>query len=165
MESDTRTFAIVRRGIEENQKPTRERSQPSRPLAAPEDTASGRSVLVVDDNLYYLPLIRTLLEWDGYDVRTAADAEAALQVLKTFRPRLILMDIELPGMNGLELTRLLKASPKTHGITIVAFTGWDTPEVEQNALSAGCDGYIAKPIDTPVLLRRVAAYLAAPVNT
>jgi CheY-like chemotaxis protein len=159
MEGNAITFPIVRRSVEEN--PDGARTHPSRSLEAPKDSAPGDSILVVDDNLDYLPLIRTVLECEGYRVRTASDAQEALEILSLFYPRLILMDIELPGMNGLELTRRLKGSPNTRDITIVAFTGWDTPEVEQRALKAGCEGYIAKPIDTPILLRLVAEYLAA----
>jgi CheY-like chemotaxis protein len=155
MEPNGIVFPIVRLSSEE--KP----DHPSRLLGTAEDTAARDSILVVDDNLDYLPLIRDVLEWEGYDARAASHPEEALEILKTFHPRLILMDIELPGMNGLDLAGRLKADPNTSDITIVAFTGWDTPEVERRALNAGCEGYIAKPIDTPVLLRLVQEYLAA----
>ena len=124
----------------------------------------GESILVVDDDLKYLKLIRALLQSEGYDVRTAADAEEALGVLEAFRPRLILMDVQLPGMNGLELTRRLKANTQTHEMTVVACTGWSMPEAEQNALDAGCDGYIAKPVDPRTLIRLVADYLQRAVR-
>ena len=89
-----------------------------------------------------------LLLGEGYDVRTAGDAEEALAVLATFRPRLILMDLQLPGMDGLELTRRLKADPATRDIVIVALTAYAMKGDEERARAAGCDGYVTKPIDT-----------------
>jgi CheY-like chemotaxis protein len=118
---------------------------------------AGESILIVDDNLRYLTLVRTLLQAEGYGVRTAVDAEEALEVLKAFHPCLILMDIQLPGMDGLELTRMLKANTDTREMTVVAFSGSAIPKTD--ALDAGCEGYIAKPIDTRILIRLVAEYL------
>ena len=118
---------------------------------------AGESILIVDDNLRYLMLLRALLQAEGYGVRTAVDAEEALEVLQAFHPRLILMDIQLPGMDGLELTRMLKANTDTREMTVVAFSG--SAITEQNALDSGCEGYITKPIDTHELLRLVAKYL------
>jgi two-component system cell cycle response regulator DivK len=82
----------------------------------------GESILVVDDNPANLKLARVLLASEGYEVRTAGDAEEALEVLTAFSPRLILMDLQLPGMDGLALTRQLKKDPKTRDIVIVALT-------------------------------------------
>jgi|SRR6266481_6105034 len=118
---------------------------------------AGESILIVDDNLRYLTLVRALLTAEGYGVRTAVDAEEALEVLKAFHPRLILMDIQLPGMDGLALTRMLKTNTDTRDMTVVAFSG--SAITEQNALDSGCEGYIAKPIDTHELLRLVAKHL------
>ena len=118
---------------------------------------AGESILIVDDNLRYLTLVRTLLQAEGYGVRTAVDAEEALEVLKAFHPCLILMDIQLPGMDGLELTRMLKANTDTREMTVVAFSGSGIPKTD--ALDAGCEGYIAKPIETRILIRLVAEYL------
>jgi two-component system cell cycle response regulator DivK len=123
------------------------------------------SVLVVDDNLENLTLTRALLQREGYGVRTAIDAEDALELLRTFRPRLILMDIQLPGINGLELTRRLKANTQTREMIIVAFTGCAGQEAEQNALEAGCDGFIAKPIGARALISLVVKYLHQGVKT
>jgi CheY-like chemotaxis protein len=120
---------------------------------------AGEAILVVDDEPTYLRLMRALLHVDGYEVRTAADAEQALEVLKTFRPQLTLMDIQLPRMNGLDLTRRLKANPATSELTIVAFSGWASPDAEQEAFDAGCDGYIAKPVAPDILKQLVAKYL------
>lgn len=110
---------------------------------------AAEPVLLVDDQPMNLELARELLEMDGYDVRTASDADEALGILAGgFRPRLILMDIQLPGMDGLELTRRLRADPAWRGIAIIALTAYAMVGDEQRALAAGCDGYIAKPINT-----------------
>ncbi len=117
---------------------------------------AGDPILIVDDNTANLKLARVLLSSEGFEVRTAGDAESALAVLREFRPKLILMDIQLPGMDGLELTRQLKADPATSGVVIVALTSYAMKGDEEKALAAGCDGYIAKPIDTrrlPLLLK------------
>ena len=117
-------------------------------------------ILVVDDHPANLKLCQIMLSVDGYEVHTAADAEEALAVLGAVRPRLILMDLQLPGLDGLELTRRLKADPATREIVIVALTAYAMHGDEQKALDAGCDGYITKPIDTRVLATTVARYLA-----
>jgi CheY-like chemotaxis protein len=108
---------------------------------------SADSILVVDDNAANLKLARLLLQGEGYDVTTATNAEEALVLLATFRPKLILMDLQLPDMDGLELTRRLKANPETSGIRILALTAYAMKGDEERARAAGCDGYIAKPID------------------
>jgi CheY-like chemotaxis protein len=116
----------------------------------------GEPMLVVDDNEQNLKLVRVLLRSEGYEVRTAVDAEEALRVLDGFMPRLILMDLQLPGMDGLELTRRLKADPARRHITVIAVTAYAMKRDEVAALSAGCDGYVSKPIDVttlPALLR------------
>jgi CheY-like chemotaxis protein len=105
-------------------------------------------VLVVDDSPDNLVLTQFLLESEGFDVRTAEDAEQALEALKTYRPQLILMDVQLPGMDGLELTRQLRADPTWRDVVIVALTAYAMKGDEENCLAAGCDGYITKPVDT-----------------
>jgi CheY-like chemotaxis protein len=119
----------------------------------------GEIVLIVDDNPQNLKLAKLLLITEGYDARVAVDAEQALTLLEEFTPRLILMDIQLPGMDGLELTRRLKAAPETRGIVIVALTAYAMKGDEDKARAAGCDGYIAKPIDVRTLPQAVADYL------
>lgn len=120
---------------------------------------AGEPVLIVDDNPVNLKLIRVLMAGEGYEVRTATDAEEAMAVLKTFYPRLILMDIQLPGMDGLELTRRLKAEPTTKDVLILALTAYAMKGDEQKAIEAGCDGYIQKPIDTRTLPGILKGYL------
>jgi CheY-like chemotaxis protein len=120
---------------------------------------AGESILIVDDHPVNLKVVRLLFTVEGYDVRTAADAAEALRLLQTFRPRLILMDLQLPGMDGLELTRRLKADPATRDVVVLAVTSCAMRGDEQKALQAGCDGYLTKPIDTRTLPHVVATYL------
>lgn len=122
---------------------------------------AGPPILIVDDNPVNLKLARVTLAVEGYDVRTAADAEEALALLAAFHPRLILMDLQLPGMDGLTLTRRLKDDDATRGIVVLALTAYAMKGDEQKALDAGCDGYITKPIDTRRLPALVARHLAA----
>jgi CheY-like chemotaxis protein len=116
-------------------------------------------ILVVDDKPENLKLARVLLQLEGYVVKTAPDAEEAMAVLQTFLPRLILMDIQLPGMDGLQLTRNLRGDPAMRGIVILAVTAYAMKGDEQKALEAGCDGYVTKPIDTRALPGVIASHL------
>jgi CheY-like chemotaxis protein len=122
---------------------------------------AGERILVVEDNDANLRLVTFLLSSKGYDVRGAADAQQALLMLETFRPRIILMDLQLPGTDGYALTRRLKADPSSRDILIIALTAFAMRGDEQKALAAGCDGYITKPIDTRALPSRIAEYLAS----
>ena len=122
---------------------------------------AGERILIVDDNPVNLKLMRVLLAGEGYTVRTAADAEEALAVLREFVPRLILMDIQLPGMDGLALTRKLKADPATSDTIILGLTAYAMKGDAERVLGAGCDGYVAKPIDTRTFPALVARYLAS----
>jgi DNA-binding response OmpR family regulator len=108
----------------------------------------NKSILVVDDDPMNQQLVRALLAEQGYDLRSARSAPEALRVLTAFTPELILMDIQMPGMSGLELTRQLRTNPEMKSANIVALTAYGRKEDEQNCLNAGCDGYIEKPIDT-----------------
>src|SRR5438128_1124048 len=116
-------------------------------------------ILVVDDNPTNLKLASELLEFDGYTVLKAADAERALLMVRESPPDLILMDIALPGMDGLTLTRQLKADDTTRRIPIIALTAFAMVGDAEKALAAGCDSYIAKPIDTRRLSTQVAETL------
>jgi CheY-like chemotaxis protein len=120
---------------------------------------AGETILIVDDNPLNLKLARVVLSLERFDVRTATDAEEALLLLKDVHPHLILMDIQLPGLDGLELTRRLKKDPATRDIIIVAITAYAMKGDEERALSAGCDGYVPKPINTQTLPATVASYL------
>jgi CheY-like chemotaxis protein len=119
-----------------------------------------QSILIVDDNTQNLKLARVVLANEGFDVHTASNAEDALQLLRTVTPRLILMDIQLPGMDGLELTRRLKADPATRAVRVIALTAYAMKGDDEKAFAAGCDGYITKPIDVERLPVVVRSYLA-----
>jgi CheY-like chemotaxis protein len=128
-------------------------------ILLPEANVSGEPILIVDDNAINLKLVRVLLTGEGYEVRTAEDATEAIAVLSEFQPRLILMDIQLPGVDGLELSRRLKSDPATSSIIIVALTAYAMKGDEDRALAVGCDGYLAKPIDTRTFPGQIAAWL------
>lgn len=119
------------------------------------------SVLIVDDNPDNLTLTEIILETEGYQLRSAEDAESALKALENFHPNLILMDVQLPGMDGLELTRILRSDDRFSGIKVVALTAYAMKGDAEAALAAGCDGYITKPIDTRTFADTVRMYLSA----
>jgi CheY-like chemotaxis protein len=116
-------------------------------------------ILVVDDNPTNLKLVSDLLKFEGYNVLKAVDAEEAQVVLALTLPDLILMDIALPGMDGLTLTRKLKADARTRLVRIVALTAFAMKGDEQKAVDAGCNGYVTKPIDTRKFPAQVAGFL------
>jgi len=121
----------------------------------------NESILIVDDNIDNLELTQILLESEGFEVRLAEDAETALNALQTYRPQLILMDIQLPGTDGLELTRRLRQDPALQDVIILALSAYAMKGDEDNARAAGCDGYITKPINTRTFAGAVRAYLEA----
>jgi CheY-like chemotaxis protein len=125
---------------------------------------ASEPILVIDDNAQNLKLAKVILATEGYEVRTAVDAEDALKVLESFTPRLILMDLQLPRMDGFQLTRQLKADPKSRRIIILALTAYAMKGDDEKAFAAGCDGYMSKPIDTEALSRVVAQHLARTAN-
>jgi CheY-like chemotaxis protein len=122
---------------------------------------AGEPILIVDDNPTNLKLVSFLLVKRGYQVRSAIGAQEALEALKDFHPVLILMDMQMPGMDGFELTRRLKADPATRDITIIALTAYAMKGDEQRVREAGCDGYLAKPIDTRALPQAVESWISA----
>jgi len=117
--------------------------------------------LIVDDNEVNRKLLGYVLEAGGFEVRMAGNADEALRVLATARPRVVLMDIQLPGTSGLELTRRLKADPALRDIVIIAVTSYAMTGDEQKALAAGCDGYLSKPIDVTTFVLDVRDMIAA----
>lgn len=123
------------------------------------ETMSTARILVIDDNPTNLKLVADVLECEGYEIFRAVDAEEAERIMEHCWPELVLVDIALPGMDGLTLTRKLKAEEKTKDLVIVALTAFAMRGDEQKARDAGCDGYITKPIDTRSLPELVAGYL------
>ena len=121
-----------------------------------------RHILLVDDNATNLKLVSSVLENAGFAVSQAADAEQAQTLLQGNIPDLILMDIALPGMSGLALTRVLKSDARFKCVPIVALTASAMKGDDSKAFDAGCDGYISKPIDTRKLAQQVLAFLEAP---
>ena len=116
-------------------------------------------ILVVDDNPVNLKLVCEVLSFDGFGVLQAKDAEEAQVSIARQVPDLILMDIALPGIDGLELTRMLKREPITASVVIIALTAFAMKGDDEKAKEAGCDGYLTKPIDTRKLSAQVRDWL------
>jgi two-component system cell cycle response regulator DivK len=119
-------------------------------------------ILIVEDNPDNMTLTVLLLESEGHTAIRAVDAEAGLTLAHAQLPDLILMDIQLPGMDGLQATALLKADPATRAIPVIALTALAMLGDEERIRAAGCDGYICKPIRIHEFLAAIAARLATP---
>lgn len=117
------------------------------------------TILVIEDNADNMFLTAMLLNGAGHTVLSAVDAEAGLAMARDRQPQLILMDIQLPGMDGLEATAVLKADPVTRLIPVIAITALAMKGDEARIRAAGCDGYIAKPMGVQDFLTTVAAHL------
>ena len=120
---------------------------------------AGERILVIEDNPLNLELVRALLEKLGYVVIDSGTAEEGIERAKREQPQLILMDINLPGTDGLTATTLLKAEPTTRHIPVVALTAHAMKGDDERVQTAGCDGYMTKPIDTRSFPALVARYL------
>jgi two-component system cell cycle response regulator DivK len=118
------------------------------------------TVLVVEDNAANMKLAKFLLESVGHTVISGTDAETGLTMARDRQPNLILMDIQLPGMDGLEATALLKADDATRSIPVIALTALAMKGDEERIRAAGCDGYIAKPLAYREFLATISAHLA-----
>ena len=116
-------------------------------------------ILIVDDNDAGQLLVSVVLELAGFEVSTAGSSEEVMERLHERPPDLILMDVQLPGQDGLSLTRQIKANPATAEISIVALSAFAMPGDRDRALAAGCIGYITKPIDTRTLAEEVREFL------
>jgi CheY-like chemotaxis protein len=121
--------------------------------------ATPPKILLVEDNPFNQELATDLLEASGFEVISAQTGEAGIKLAREARPDLILMDLSLPGMDGIEATKALKADPQTSGIPIVAVTAHAMKGDEQKALAAGCEGYITKPIDTRMFPDQVTQHV------
>lgn len=122
----------------------------------------GKTILVVEDNPQNRELVSDLLTLAGVRVITAPDAETALDIAAREVVDLILMDVSLPRMDGLEATRQLKLTPATARLPIIALTAHAMKGDRERILAAGCDGYVTKPIDTRGFTAQVAQYFAPP---
>ena len=121
----------------------------------------ANKVLIVEDNPVNLELATVLLEQVGFEVIVAGTAEEGIVLAHTETPDVIVMDISLPGMDGLEATRILKADPETRDIPVLAATSHAMKGDEEKTLAAGCDGYVSKPLDTRTFAETVAGLLRA----
>jgi two-component system cell cycle response regulator DivK len=119
----------------------------------------AETVLLVDDDPVCLKAVAAMLRREGYKVHLSSSAEQALTALNTIRPDLMLVDLQLPGINGLELTRRVRAKQGVNSVIIVALTASDSSATEARAFEAGCNGFIAKSMDERSLVRRVRALI------
>lgn len=116
-------------------------------------------ILIVEDNPLNMELARDLLETRGYLVREATTAQEGIDAIHSHKPDLVLMDVQLPGMDGLTATRLLRQDNTLTDLIIVALTAHAMKGDEEKVLQAGCNGYISKPIDTRQFTTQIAGYL------
>jgi two-component system cell cycle response regulator DivK len=114
-------------------------------------------ILVAEDNPLNLELARDLLELEGHQVVTAEDGDQAVRLAQEHRPDLVLMDLHMPRLDGLDATRRLKQDPRTSGIPVIALTASAMPAERDEALAAGCLGHLVKPIDTTRFVQQVTA--------
>jgi CheY-like chemotaxis protein len=128
----------------------------------------NKLILVVEDNPLNLELVSDLLEVNGFVVHSARTGEEAIRLARELSPDLILMDVGLPGLDGLAATKALRADPATRHLAVVALTAHGMKGDEELALAAGCDGYLAKPIDTRNFVNQLASFILSampPVRT
>jgi CheY-like chemotaxis protein len=119
----------------------------------------AKLILIVEDTPANLKLVRDLLQVSGYITIEATDGERGVALARARKPSLILMDIMMPKMDGLEATRILKADETTKNIPVIALTSYAMEGDKEKTLQAGCDGYLTKPIDIRELLKTVEEYL------
>ncbi len=119
----------------------------------------SHKILIVEDNAVNRTLLMAVLKPEGYDLLLSENGLHGIELAQAEQPQLILMDVMLPGINGYEATRQLKANQATRHIPIIAITANAAPAERDRALDAGCDGYIAKPIDTRALPNQVRLFL------
>lgn len=118
-----------------------------------------KTILIIEDSKFNQRLLEAVLRPHGYRLLLAEDGETGVQMARSERPDLILMDVLLPGIDGYEATRHLRANPETRRLVIVALTASASNEQQEQALEAGCDGYIAKPIDTRAFPQQIRQFL------
>ena len=119
----------------------------------------GKTILIVEDEPRNMKLLHDLLQRFGYEIIEASDGEQGVKIAGEKIPDLILMDIMMPKMDGLEATRIIKADEKTKHIPIIALTSYAMKGDREKTIEAGCDGYIAKPIDIKEVLKAIEHFL------
>jgi two-component system cell cycle response regulator DivK len=122
--------------------------------------SDGVLVLIIEDNPRNLKLARDVLNHQGYETLEAANAEDGLELARTMHPDLVLMDVQLPGMDGVQALGRLRSAPETRDIPVIAVTAFAMKDDRERFLAAGFDRYVAKPLDIHELPRQVAAALA-----
>jgi CheY-like chemotaxis protein len=120
-----------------------------------------RKILVIEDNELNMKLVVALLRIGKYEILQAADAETGIRLAQAHRPSLILMDLQLPGMDGLTATRLIKEDENLKSTPVVALTSHAMQGDKERAEEAGCDGYIPKPIDTRNFLKNICQFMGS----
>ena len=120
----------------------------------------AKLILIIDDEPKNIILLRDLLQVIGYSTNEATNGKQGVELAKTSKPDLILIDIQMPEMDGLEATRILKTDATTRDIPVLALTSYAMKGDKERILEAGCDGYLAKPLDIKELLKTVAEYLS-----
>jgi len=120
---------------------------------------AGKTILIIEDNLLNLELATDLLEANGFSVLQAQNAEVGLRLAREAMPTLILMDLSLPGMDGLQATKALKSDPATRHLIVIALTAHAMKGDQEVALNASCDGYLTKPIDTRIFVDTIASII------
>jgi two-component system, cell cycle response regulator DivK len=140
---------------------TREYHEAAEAIKTPERRSKGKRkrILVVEDHRLSLVLLHQLLAAQGYEILQSSEGWDAINRARNEQPDLILMDIRLPDISGLDATRLLRKDDQTKNIPIIAVTAFVRPEDEANALQSGCDAYIAKPLNIDNLLRTLELFL------
>jgi two-component system cell cycle response regulator DivK len=127
--------------------------------AAQSSHPAAKRILVVEDNELNMKLLNDVLEAHGYQVMSTGRGAEAVEWARQYLPDLILMDLQLPDLSGLDATRQLKADPETRQIPVIAVTAFAMAGDEKKALDHGCDGYVAKPIILKEFLNLIASYI------
>jgi type IV pilus assembly protein PilB len=136
-------------------------AEPTAPVAAPATTtAAGGRVLVVEDSPVIVSVVKYFLELDGFEVLVAPDGRAGLEMALREQPDIIVSDVNMPGLSGVDMVRQLRAEPRTAGVRIVMLTSETSLETEEASLAAGADDYIAKPVEPRRLAARIKALRA-----
>ena len=128
-------------------------------------TPPSRRVLVVDDNRESVETLSMLLQLKGHDARIAEDGDEAIAIADSYLPHVVVLDLSLPGRDGYEIARELRARPYGTGLVLVALTGWSGNDVREKAAAAGFDFHLLKPVDWPNLEQVLSAAPATPATT